>query len=186
MTDAPKPALPLHEILIRGDKSGNLIGASQTRFTCIDPIEAIGLPAPIEISDVAGVLGDSFPALAAQITTANAAIERSASDLDDARALARAMQSALDEAQASLRARAMTASSFMALFTPAEQSAILATSDTPSRMFLMKIGGDAVFDLGQRAVIAGVIGFATADLIEIDRAFDVLAGQPAPLPSPAS
>ena len=75
---------------------------------------------------------------------------------------------------------------FMALFTPAEQAAIVSSTDTQTKLFLLMATGAGALDLSNAEVIAG-IGYlaATASstppgpgLIAAARAAQILANQP--------
>lgn len=74
---------------------------------------------------------------------------------------------------------------FMALFTSAEQDAIIASSDTQTKMFVIMAAGSGGLQLTNAQVIAGVNYLATATtasppgpgLITAARATQILAGQ---------
>lgn len=69
---------------------------------------------------------------------------------------------------------------FMALFTPTEQAAIVTSTDTQVRLFLLMATGDGQIDLTNPEVIGGVNYLASLGLIGPARVATILAGEPHP------
>ena len=66
---------------------------------------------------------------------------------------------------------------FMALFTPTEQAALVNTTDTQTKLFVLMASGVGTLDLSNSEVIAGVNYIASIGLITADRVSQILAGQ---------
>lgn len=66
---------------------------------------------------------------------------------------------------------------FMALFTGAEQSAIVASTDPQIKLFTLMAAGAGALQLNNPQVIAGVNYLASAGAITAARASAILAGQ---------
>lgn len=66
---------------------------------------------------------------------------------------------------------------FMALFTPAEQAAIVDSNATPVRLFRLMAAGAGALDLADARVVAGLDALVAAGLISAERKADVLAGR---------
>jgi hypothetical protein len=73
---------------------------------------------------------------------------------------------------------------FMALFTSAEQDAIIASTDTQTRLFVIMAAGSGGIQLNNAEVIAGVNYLASTSpgpaLITSERAAQILAGESPP------
>jgi hypothetical protein len=67
---------------------------------------------------------------------------------------------------------------FMALFASSEQDAIVASSDTETRLFVMMAAGSGGIQLSNPEVVAGVDYLASIGLITSTRAAAILAGSP--------
>jgi hypothetical protein len=67
---------------------------------------------------------------------------------------------------------------FMALFSAAEQAAIVTSADTQVRLFVLMAGGAGSIDLTNSQVVAGVNYLASINLIAQSRAAAVLSGAP--------
>jgi hypothetical protein len=65
---------------------------------------------------------------------------------------------------------------FIALFTPAEQAAIVASSDAQVRLFVVMASGAGAIDLTNAEVVAGVNYLAGVGLITSAEATRILAG----------
>jgi hypothetical protein len=67
---------------------------------------------------------------------------------------------------------------FMALFTPAEQEAIVSASDPQVKVFVLMAAGAGALDLGNSEVAGGVAYLQQAGLLQPARAARVLTGAP--------
>lgn len=67
---------------------------------------------------------------------------------------------------------------FMALFTSAEQAAIVNSTDTQVKLFVLRASGAGMISLGDARVIGGVNYLAGIGLIAPARAAAILANQP--------
>jgi hypothetical protein len=67
---------------------------------------------------------------------------------------------------------------FMALFTPTEQAAIVNSTDTQVKLFVMMATGAGSIDLGNPEVIAGINYLGKANLVASARVATILAGKP--------
>ena len=67
---------------------------------------------------------------------------------------------------------------FMALFTSAEQAAVVNSTDTQVRLFLLMATGAGALDLGNPEVVAGVNYLASLNLIAAARVAAILSGAP--------
>jgi hypothetical protein len=67
---------------------------------------------------------------------------------------------------------------FMALFSSTEQDAIVASTDTQTRLFVMMATGAGSIDLTNPEVIGGVDYLASINLIASGRVATILAGSP--------
>ncbi|HEY1944128.1 MAG TPA: hypothetical protein VGH40_18600 [Roseiarcus sp.] len=66
---------------------------------------------------------------------------------------------------------------FMALFTPTEQAAIVTSSDTQVKLFVIMASGAGTLDLTNAEVIAGVDYLASSGVITAAEATRILSGQ---------
>jgi hypothetical protein len=69
---------------------------------------------------------------------------------------------------------------FMALFTPAEQAALIGSNDTTTKIFVAMATGSGGMQLSNPEVIGGVNYVASIGIITTQRAAQVLAGQAPP------
>ena len=67
---------------------------------------------------------------------------------------------------------------FMALFTSAEQAAIVGSTDTQVKLFLLMATGAGALDLTNPEVVGGVDYLASINLIAAARAAAILSGAP--------
>jgi hypothetical protein len=67
---------------------------------------------------------------------------------------------------------------FLALFAPAEQAAIVASTDTQVRLFVLMADGAGTLDLTNPQVVAGVNYLASVQLIAAARVATILSGAP--------
>ena len=67
---------------------------------------------------------------------------------------------------------------FMALFSSAEQAAIVSSNDTQTKLFIMMATGAGALDLGNPEVVAGVGYLASLNLIAASRVATILSGAP--------
>lgn len=73
--------------------------------------------------------------------------------------------------------RQFTFLEFMALFTSAEQAAIVNATDTSVKLFLLMAAGASFIDLDDARTAAGMTGLVTLGLLTQDRHDAVMAGQ---------
>lgn len=73
--------------------------------------------------------------------------------------------------------RQFTFLEFMALFTSAEQAAIVNSADTNVKLFLLMAAGASFIDLDDARTATGVTGLVTLGLITQDRHDAIMAGQ---------
>lgn len=69
---------------------------------------------------------------------------------------------------------------FMALFTSAEQDALVTSTDTQTKLFILMASGSGSIQLNNSEVIAGVNYVASIGIITTARAAQVLAGTAPP------
>ena len=67
---------------------------------------------------------------------------------------------------------------FVDLFTPAEQQAIVTSTDTQVKLFVMRATGAVNLDLSNPEVVGGVRYLASLGIITADRETSILAGVP--------
>jgi hypothetical protein len=67
---------------------------------------------------------------------------------------------------------------FLALFTPAEQAAIVGSTDAQVRLLILMADGAAALDLSNAQVVAGVNRLVTLQLISAARMATILSGAP--------
>lgn len=72
----------------------------------------------------------------------------------------------------------MTFLQFMALFSSAEQGAIVSSTDAQVKLFLLMATGAGALDLGNPEVVAGVDYLASLNLIAVARVATILSGAP--------
>lgn len=79
---------------------------------------------------------------------------------------------------ASYQTTGLTFLQFMALFSSAEQGAIVSSTDTQVKLFLLMATGAGALDLGNPEVVSGVNYLASLGLIAAARVAVILSGAP--------
>lgn len=168
----------VYEFLYRGQPPGSAAPPAWHVILAVPDTDGLGNPtttySPAMTPDQAVAQGMTLPSL---ITGINTAV---AGQVTALQAQVTTLQAQVAGAPAPSPAGTLDFLAFMALFTAAEQTAIVNATDPKIKLFCLMASGAGEVQLGNAEVVTGINYLETAGILTAGRAAQVLAGTAAP------